>query len=98
LNLLSQFLTTYNEIALSWSVLTSSLWISLLPCPLRKKYFIITLCSIQSIQIFITCLDISVKCRSKRFSAPDPMDRFFRWTHMIDSEIDLVSRMLFGYW
>jgi hypothetical protein len=26
------------------------------------------------------------------------MDRFSRWTHMIDSEIDFVSRMLFSYW
>jgi hypothetical protein len=31
------------------------LWISLLPCPLRKKFCTITLCSIWSIQIFITC-------------------------------------------
>jgi hypothetical protein len=30
------------------------LWISLLPYPLRKKYFPITLCSIRSIQISIT--------------------------------------------
>jgi hypothetical protein len=34
----------------------------------------------------------------KRPSVPDPMDRFSRWTHMIDSEIDLISRILFGYW
>jgi hypothetical protein len=54
LNLLSQFLTMDNEIALFWSVLTSSLWMSLLRYPLRKKYFIITLYSIRSIQIFIT--------------------------------------------
>jgi hypothetical protein len=34
----------------------------------------------------------------QRSSAPDLMDRFSRWTHMIDSEIDLALRMLFGYW
>jgi hypothetical protein len=43
---------------LSWSVLTSFFWMSLLSCPLRKKYCIITLCSIRSIQIFITYLNI----------------------------------------
>jgi hypothetical protein len=47
LNLLSQFLTMDNEIALFWNVFTNSLWISLLPCPLRKKYFTIILCSIR---------------------------------------------------
>jgi hypothetical protein len=26
------------------------------------------------------------------------MDRFSRWTHMIDSEINLILRMFFGYW
>jgi hypothetical protein len=34
----------------------------------------------------------------ERFSAPDPRDRFSHWTQMIDSEIDAVSKMLFGYW
>jgi hypothetical protein len=33
---------------LFWSVLTSSLWMSLLPCPLRKKYFTIIFCLIRS--------------------------------------------------
>jgi hypothetical protein len=29
---------------------------------------------------------------------PDPMNRFSRWIHMFDSEIDWVSSILFGYW
>jgi hypothetical protein len=70
----------------------------LLPCPLRKKYFTITFCSIQSIEIFITYLHESVKCWSERSLTPDSMDRFSSWTHMIDSEIDLVSKIWFGYW
>jgi hypothetical protein len=68
---------------------------SLLPCSLRKKYFTIILCSIRSIQIFITYIS---NADQKVSSAPDPMDRFSCWTHLIDSEIDLVSRMLFDYW
>jgi hypothetical protein len=80
---------------LSWSVFTSSFWMSLLSCPLRKESFIIISCSIRSIQIFITHISNSARERS---SASGPIDRFSRWTHMIDSKIDLVSRILFGYW
>jgi hypothetical protein len=65
LNRLSQFFTVDSKIALSWSVFTSSLWMSLLPCLLRKKYFTITLCSIRSIQIFRTYLNGCVKIRSR---------------------------------
>jgi hypothetical protein len=83
---------------LSWSILSNSLEMNLLPCPLRKKYFTITLCSIRSIQIFITYVNASIKWRSRRSSAPEFTDNFSGWTRMIDLEIDLVSRMLFGYW
>jgi hypothetical protein len=74
---------------------TSSLWMSLLSYPLRKKYFTITLCSIQSVQICITHMS---NVNQKRSSQPDPIDRFARWTQMFDSQIDWVSRMSFGYW
>jgi hypothetical protein len=74
------------------------LWMSLLPCSLRNKDFTMTLCSIRSIQMFRTYLNASIRCRWKRSSAPDPIDKFSRWTHTIDLELDLVSRMLFGYW
>jgi hypothetical protein len=42
--------------------------------------------------------NIYIKCRSKRSSAPDPMDRFSRCTDMIDSETDLVSRAASAWW
>jgi hypothetical protein len=38
----------------------------LLSCPLRKKYFSITLCLIRSIQISIRYVDLYIKCRSKK--------------------------------
>jgi hypothetical protein len=42
-------------------------------------------------------LNIDIKSRSKRSSSPDALDRVSPGTQMTDSEIDLVSRMLFGY-
>jgi hypothetical protein len=80
---------------LSWSVLTSSLRMSLFPCLLRKKYFTITRCSVQSIEMFLTHISNADQQMS---SVPDPMDRFSRRIPVIKSEIDLVSRMLFCYW
>jgi hypothetical protein len=65
MHLLNQFLRVDNEIALTWSVLTSSLWMSVLRCPLRKKYCTISLYSIRSIQIFTTYLRVHLDCRSK---------------------------------
>jgi hypothetical protein len=72
LSLLSQFVTADSEIALFLSVLTSYSWMSLLPCPLRKKYFTITLCSIRSIQILITHLSADLKCRSRNVLTARP--------------------------
>jgi hypothetical protein len=80
---------------LSWNVLTSSLRMSLLQRLLWKKYSTITLCSIRSIQIFIIYIS---NPNWKQSSAPDHIDRFSRWTHMINSEIDWILRMLFGHW
>jgi hypothetical protein len=42
------------------------LWMSLFPCSLRKKYFIVTLCSIRSTQIFISYLNGYVKCKPRK--------------------------------
>jgi hypothetical protein len=66
LNLLSQFLTVDSQIALSLSVHTSFLDMSLLPCPLKENYFTIALCLIRSIPIFLTYVNVCLKCRSKR--------------------------------
>jgi hypothetical protein len=58
------------------------LWMSLLPCPLRKKYFTIARCSIRSIQIFIAYRTISIKCRSgKSLSAIPYREIFSRKTY-----------------
>jgi hypothetical protein len=85
LNLLRQFLTVYSEITLSWSILISSLWMSLIPYPSRKKYFTITLCSIRSIQIFITYFNVYIKYRSK---GPQ---RQILWTDFLAEHIWLIQ-------
>jgi hypothetical protein len=53
------------------------LWMSLLPCPLRKKDVTIILCSMWSIQRFIMYLHAHVKCRSKKIFNARPYRQIF---------------------